>query len=185
MPPCRTPVTTVNTLPSAPLWHLLVAVVLPLWVLSGVADWACHRWQRIERTAGLGESLLHVAMLGQLGAAVVMAVLFEPSPVVLWTLFGLAVAHELTMAADIAFADHRRHIAALEQWVHCVQHGAPWVALALWTLSHWHVPVAPGFHVRGVPWPEAWAVVAAAGAVLGLLFVEEAVRAWRERRRGA
>ena len=46
---------------------VLLYGVLPLWLLAGFGDWLCHRVQRIEHSTGLKESLLHLAMIAELG----------------------------------------------------------------------------------------------------------------------
>jgi hypothetical protein len=56
------------------LTRLLAFELYPLWLLAGGIDYVCHRWTRIEATAGPKESLLHVAEFLVLGAALALMV---------------------------------------------------------------------------------------------------------------
>lgn len=104
-------------------------VVMPLWLAAGAADAAIHRREGIERTAGMRESAMHVAMLVQLGSAVLAALLLEPTAALFALLLVLALMHEATLVADLRYAQSRRRIPVLEQWVHALQQALPWVAL--------------------------------------------------------
>lgn len=103
--------------------------VVPLWLVAGAADAAIHRRERIEHSAGVRESVLHVAMLVQLGSAVLAALLLEPTAGLLALLLALALVHEATLVADLRYAQSRRRIGVAEQWVHALQQVLPWVAL--------------------------------------------------------
>lgn len=118
------------------LQDLLLFVLLPLWMLAGFADWLCHRVQRIEQTAGVKESLLHLLMLAELGLGISAALLLEVDAAVLVLLVACALAHELTMWADLAYAASRRPISVVEQWVHGLQQSMPWIGLAALMVVH-------------------------------------------------
>lgn len=178
---------------AAVLQQLLMWVVLPGWVASGVADWYCHKVERIEHSAGLAESLLHLAMLGELGLGVLAAAALDINAAVLWLLFVLCVLHEVTMLVDLVYASRRRRIPVAEQWVHGVQQAAPWFAwLLLAAIHHPQALAAIGLGVATPDWqwqlktptlPAAtWAVIAAGGLVLVGCFASEAWRGWRARR---
>jgi hypothetical protein len=109
---------------------LLAAVLAPALVLAGVLDWACHRRMRIEHNAGIKECALHLAMLLQLGCALLAVLLLELNALLFTLLFGLLLAHELSYVADLRHAEATRRIPAVEQWVHGFQHMLPWVAFA-------------------------------------------------------
>ena len=84
--------------------------LMPLWAAAGVGDWLCHRWQRMEWTAGLGESLLHLLMLLILAPATLAALLLEINASVLaWLLLACAL-HELVFWWDLGYASRRRTI---------------------------------------------------------------------------
>lgn len=116
---------------SAELVRMLLAFIwVPLLMLAGLLDWACHRQLRIEHTAGLPESLLHLVMVALLGTAILAALYMEPTAGLLCLLLGALVLHDLAYAADLKVALARRTIPALEQWVHGFQHLLPWAGLA-------------------------------------------------------
>jgi hypothetical protein len=116
---------------------LLIFIVLPVWMLSGFADWACHRATRIESTSGLAESLIHVAMLGQIGLGVLAAIFLEINAFTLVLLLVMFLLHEVTRALDLMWANGRRHISVLEQWVHDYLGVLPLLALLLIAALHW------------------------------------------------
>jgi hypothetical protein len=114
----------------------LLFVLLPLWLLAGLADWACHRAQRIEHSTGLRESLLHLVMLAEAGLGLFAVLLLEVTSAVIVLLLVLAVAHEITTWVDLRVADSRREIPLIEQWVHAWQLVLPWVAVGGVMLLH-------------------------------------------------
>ena len=114
----------------------LAYVLMPIWIAAGFGDWLCHRVQRIEHSAGLRESLLHWAMIAELGVGIAAAALLEIGAGVLALLVVAAVAHEATMWCDLLFATRRRVIPVPEQWVHGVQTVLPWTALAALMVIH-------------------------------------------------
>src|SRR5947208_2924975 len=52
--------------------YLLYGVV-PAWFVPGVLDWLQHRRTRIERTAGVRESLIHLLMMTEIGVPITLA----------------------------------------------------------------------------------------------------------------
>jgi hypothetical protein len=132
-PPAIRPPNTVQNL------DLLIAagllyLVLPVWMLAGFADFACHRVMRIENSAGVRESLLHLLMLGELGIAILAPLLFEPTAAVLVLMLAASLAHEVTTCVDLAYAQARRPIPWFEQWVHGLQQALPWAWMTGWAL---------------------------------------------------
>ena len=172
--------------------------LVPLWAAAGVGDWFCHRWQRMEQTAGVGESVLHLLMLLILAPATLAVLLLEVNAQVLSWLVFACVSHELVFWWDLAYASRRRTIPPIEQWVHSVQFAAPWVGLAGLALLHRGQAMA-ALGLAGAPaadWtirgkqaplpPDYVAAVLVAGAMLVCLpFVEEFWRCLRARREGA
>lgn len=169
---------------------LLAWIWLPALTLAGLLDWDCHRRQRIQFTAGLAESALHLLMLGAVGGAIVAAVLLQATAGLLLAVLTALLVHEGLYAADLQVALARRRIPALEQWVHGFQHLLPWAGLAglvvlapgqAWALLgrgaeaadwalRWRQPLPP--------WP-VWATVTAAGLLNVLPFLAEAWRCAR------
>lgn len=174
---------------------LLAFVWAPLLVLAGALDWACHRQQRIELTAGLGESLLHLLMIGVIGVALLAALLLEATTGLFLLLLLALLLHEASYVADLKLALSRRRIPAVEQWVHGFQHLLPWVGAAgLLALSPaqalailpWTSQRADwGLRLRAEPvaWEYAVALVAAALVFNVVPFLSEAWRAARAQRR--
>jgi hypothetical protein len=112
----------------------LLYVLAPVWLLAGFADFACHRILRIEHTAGVRESMLHLLMLAQLGVAILCALLLETTALVFAVMLAACLAHEITTCADLAYAERRRRIPWFEQWVHALQQSFPWAWLVGWMI---------------------------------------------------
>ncbi|MDR7268256.1 hypothetical protein J2X20_000885 [Pelomonas saccharophila] len=112
------------------LQGLLAFAWAPMLVAAGVLDWALHRAQRIEFTAGIAESALHLAMLVLVGSAILAALLLEPTAGLLACLIGVVLLHDLSYLADLRVALAKRRIPILEQWVHGFQHLLPWAGLS-------------------------------------------------------
>lgn len=109
---------------------LLAWVWAPALVAAGVVDWALHRHQRIEWTAGVAESLLHLLMLAVVGVAMLAGIWLEPTAGLLALLLAAVLVHEGCYLADLRVALARRRIPLAEQWVHGFQHVLPWAGLA-------------------------------------------------------
>jgi hypothetical protein len=110
---------------------VLMAGLAPVWLLAGLADYACHRIQRIESNAGVRESVLHLLMLAELGMGIFVALFLQLTAAAYALLVTACVAHELTTLADLAYAESRRRIPWYEQWVHGLQQALPWTGLVL------------------------------------------------------
>jgi hypothetical protein len=170
---------------------LLAFVWVPLLVLAGVLDWACHRRLRIEYTAGLRESLLHLLMLALLGTAILAGLLLERTAGLFALVLIALLLHEAAYAADLHVALARRRIPAVEQWVHGFQHLLPWAGLAgLLALAPEQTLAllgrsaeAPDWALRWKsplpPWPYTAALLAASLLFNVLPFLSEARRSAR------
>jgi hypothetical protein len=169
--------------------------LVPLWAAAGVGDWLCHRLQHIELSAGVGESLLHLLMLGILGPATLAVLYFEVNARLLPLLLLACVAHEAVFWWDLAYASRRRVIPPIEQWVHAVQFAAPWVGFAALAVLHRDqlfallgtqgAPVADwAWRQKTQPLPADYIVVVLAlgTTVVCLPFLEELWRCLRVRR---
>ncbi|WP_411881687.1 hypothetical protein [Polaromonas sp. YR568] len=97
---------------------ILLYLVMPAWLLAGMADWACHRHTGLERTTGVKESLLHLLMIAQVGLGVLAVLFLEINSAVLLLLAGLLVAHALTSHWDLHYASGKRFVGAFEQTMH-------------------------------------------------------------------
>ncbi len=169
--------------------HLLLVVLLPIWMLAGLADWACHRHEHIEATAGWKEPALHLLMIGELGLAVLVVLWCEVTASVLLIVLAACVLHEITMWCDLGYANARRRIPTVEQWVHGVQIALPWIGFAALAIVHreqllaivgWG-SAAPDWSLRlrtpPVPVEAKAAVLVGAATLVVLPFLQEWQRA--------
>jgi hypothetical protein len=172
---------------------LLMAVVFPLWVVTALIDWGCHRRTRIERTSGLKENLIHLLMTAQVGLGMVLVALAEVNAGVLLAVLVLFVAHELTVYWDLHDTVPLREVGPFEQMVHSFLELLPLVSLALLATAHWDQALAlfgagdgtADFSLRwkDAPLPPAFL---AGGLLASLLFcvlplLEETRRCWKHR----
>jgi hypothetical protein len=116
---------------------ILLYVIVPLWILAGLADWWCHRRSRIEATSGIRESLLHLLQFAEIGAGLLIALLLEINPLVLLLLVALIVVHELTAIWDVNIATAQRDVSPTEQHVHAALEMLPIVSLAVICTAYW------------------------------------------------
>jgi hypothetical protein len=116
---------------------ILLYVIIPLWILAGLADWWCHRQSRIESTSGVRESLLHLLQFAEIGAGLLIALLLEITPLVLLILATLIVIHQLTAIWDVKLATAARLITPTEQHVHSALEMLPVLSLAVICTAYW------------------------------------------------
>ncbi len=111
-------------------------VLLPLWVLPGIADWYWHKRTDIEHTAGLQESIIHSLMMSEVGIPVALGLLFEINPLVLALMFGAMAVHEATAFWDVSFAVHHREVKTGEQHTHSFLEVVPMMAVSMMICLH-------------------------------------------------
>ena len=121
------------------LWWLLGAFVLPLWLLSGLADYVCHARTDIAHTSGMHESLLHLLQTVEIGLPLLGFLFFSVNALLLALMCAGVVAHTASSWRDLRYATGLRCITPLEQYVHSFLNVLPWVALALVMVLHWDV----------------------------------------------
>jgi hypothetical protein len=181
--------------PLAPVWQVLVYVVLPLWVLAGFGDYLCHRRSEIEHANGAKESLLHWIMLGETGIPILVAVFFDVNALVMAFMILCLIAHEITGYGDLRLAMATRKVSALEQQIHSLLEVLPLTAMLLTFILHWKQAEALfGFGsqaarfdlvFKGFP---GWAVIgppAVAFLIFAILpYAEEFIRGLRTERKG-
>lgn len=119
------------------LWGLLGWVVLPLWLLAGVADYWAHARSDITQTSGVHESALHLLQTAEIGAPVLIVLLMQINVLTMALLILGAAAHTVTAYRDVRYAATRRHISAFEQFVHNFLNVLPLAALAIVIVLHW------------------------------------------------
>lgn len=171
------------------LRNSLMYVALPLWSLSGLADWWCHRRTDIERTSGIRESVFHLVMFAQMGLAGLAVLLLEVNGLVLLLLALLFLLHEATTWFELRFVHHRRDIIPAEQMLHSFMELIPLGALAMLAALHADPlmallgagPAEWGLRAKTHPLPASYIAAALAGVLaLNLLpLLEEFFRCWR------
>ncbi len=171
------------------LQQVLLYGLLPLWILTGAGDWWMHRRERIEHTAGVKESALHILMMVELGPAIAAALLMEITSGTLLLLLACCVAHELTVWWDLRYATSVRLIPVVEQWLHGFQQVLPWAGLAGLMVIHRDQALAPwgqqpadwGFRWKtdGLSTVEQVGAIAAGLLLIVVPFTEEIVRCVR------
>lgn len=120
----------------------LLYVILPLWVLAALADYACHRASAIERTSGVPETLILFLLLAEAGGAVLAGLFFEINALILALMLIALIAHELTAYWDVAYAHPRREITPMEQRVHDYLGVIPFMAFSFVLVLHWDAVTA-------------------------------------------
>jgi hypothetical protein len=119
------------------LQHFLMYVIVPGWLLAGLADYFCHRASRIEHTSGVAESLLHVLQFVEVGVPLLAALFLEINATVLLVMLVGLVLHQATAVWDVRYANATRRVAPTEQHVHGVLEMTPAIATAAIAILHW------------------------------------------------
>lgn len=115
---------------------LLLYIVIPAWLLAGLADWWCHRVTQMATTSGLKENIIHLLMFGQGALALLAGLFLEINAGVLLLLFMLLL-HELTAIWDLNYAYPLRAIPPIEQHIHSFLEVIPFLAMALVCIIAW------------------------------------------------
>ncbi|MGC6491771.1 MAG: diguanylate cyclase [Myxococcota bacterium] len=140
--------------------NLIIYVILPLWGLSGLLDWFCHRATKIEETTGLRESLLHSLMGLQIGLPIVLCIVFEVNVMVLMICLASLIAHEVVAHMDVHIAAPEREISIWEVHAHNYLATIPFYSFALIAVLKWEEFISLltfdwaggfGFELRPVP----------------------------------
>ena len=119
------------------LWSLLGYVVFPLWLLSGIADYAVHRRTSIETTSGTHESLLHLLQTAEIAGPALLLLFLEVNALVLLLMALGVAAHTWTAWRDLRYANTLREITPFEQFVHTFLFSLPLFAFAIVGVLHW------------------------------------------------
>lgn len=177
----------------------LVYGLIPAWLVPAAVDWVLHRRTKIEDNAGVRESAIHFAMMGEVGVPAVAALTCEVDPALLSVMLAGAVAHEATCLWDVRTAqDAGRTVSVAEQHVHSFLEALPLTALSIIACLHpdqvrkfgavltqgapvprrltWRRPGLPARYLGGV-----FAGIVVLAGLYGEEFVR-CVRAARERR---
>jgi hypothetical protein len=175
------------------LLSFLMYLVVPVWLIAGLADWLCHRVSRLEETSGLKESLLHLLQFAQVGLPLLAVLFLQVNAAILALMILALVLHQATAVWDVRYANAMRHVSPAEQHVHGVLEATPAVATAIVVILHWPefrslLGLAPArfvLELKHTPLPAWYLASVLAGVVLaGLLpYGEELLRSWRAARR--
>lgn len=169
---------------------LILGVLLPLWILFGLADWYQHRKTSIQTTSGWRESALHLLLTAEAGVAVLAALYLEINSLVLALGIGAFVAHEITTGLDVGYATDRRQVSATEQRIHDYLTAIPLSILLLMCATHpaalfgllgiGDTPADFSIRMKSPPLP-GWYLAGflALCALNALAFVEELIRCLR------
>jgi hypothetical protein len=117
--------------------HFLMYIVVPVWLLAGLADYFCHRASRIEHTSGVTESLLHLLQFALVGVPLLAALFLEINFTILLIMLAGLVLHQAAAVWDVRYANATRRVAPAEQHVHGVLEMAPAIATAAVAILNW------------------------------------------------
>lgn len=154
---------------------LLLALLLPLWLLAGLGDWLCHRRTLIERTAGSSESALHLVLYLLIAVPIALGLFLEVGASLLVFMVLCVAAHSAVSLWDTSYAQPRRFISPIEQLMHSHLEMLPVFALALVLVLHWDAVMDPEWSIssRKQPLPGAWSTAVLVALVPGLLMILE------------
>jgi TRAP-type mannitol/chloroaromatic compound transport system permease small subunit len=140
------------------LWQLLGGVILPLWLLSGLADYIVHARTRIALTSGVKESAMHLLQTAEIGVPMLAVLFLQANAAVLALAAAGVLAHSATSWCDVRYAIVRRHVPVFEQFVHGLLFVLPFVALALLVVLHWPAAraLASPLHAADGSWSLHW-----------------------------
>lgn len=177
------------------LWGLLAYVLLPVWLLAGLADYLTHARTHIGRTSGVHESALHLLQTAEIGVPILVLLFLQVGPAALGVMILGALAHTFTAYRDIRYTAPLRHISPFEQLVHAFLIVLPLAGLAIVIVLHWGA-FAALLGVTDAPravWTLGWRDpsfdAGAIATILGAAFVFaivpgllEFIRAWKQAR---
>jgi hypothetical protein len=175
--------------------HIFVLLVLlPAWLLLGLADWFCHRKARVEVTSGPRESAIHILLSTLAAVAILPGLFLEINATVLLVMAGAFIAHEVATTWDVRLAVQSRAFTVREQRIHDYLTAVPVLALGLILATHIDQAAAllglgdvrADFHVRfkNPPLPTEYLVswIGATVVLNQIPFAEELWRGIRARR---
>lgn len=176
-------------MPISPVIGVLLQVILGMWIAAGWADWRCHRVAGIERTSGTAEAVCHWLLLVQMGAAITLCTLFQPTLLLLVILLCLWLAHQSITFLELRWVAPMRDITPGEQMIHSFLEVLPvagMLLLSIPVLENAMQPSQPLWMLQrrdmaDVSWQDdAWPVLILACVLFnGLPYLEELWRCVR------
>jgi hypothetical protein len=119
------------------LWGTLAWVLFPLWLASGVADYAVHRRTSIATTSGVHESHLHLLQTAEIALPALVLLFLEINALTILLIALGVAAHTVTAWRDLRYASRLRKILPFEQFAHAFLITLPLFALAIIAILHW------------------------------------------------
>lgn len=123
------------------LINLILYALLPLWGISGLADWFFHRASDIEHTSGLKESMIHSLMGIEMAIPIVLCLLFYVNVGILLICIAAWIAHELVAHWDVTYTSPVRNITIWEVHAHNYLATLPLYLLMLIAVINWDVVI--------------------------------------------
>jgi hypothetical protein len=123
--------------PDAVARSLLLYFVIPVWMAAGFTDWLCHRASDVEHTGGIKESLMHLAMLAEVGGPTLACLFLEVDTPLFAAMIAGFAAHEAIALWDVSYAIKVREVTAIEQHAHSFLELMPLMAMVLLAVRHW------------------------------------------------
>ncbi len=169
---------------------IFVRLALVAWMLAGVLDWWCHRRTHIETTSGLRECAFHWLLIAQGSLGLVIAMLFQPSVLLVICLLLLWAVHQLTTWVELCYVVSRRPVLPIEQMVHSFLEVVPLVLVVVVAIDAVLLAspqVGDDWALRLRDWSSGFPLAqmllyVCGGAVLVVApFMEEAWRCYRHR----
>ncbi len=177
------------------IYGFILLVLLPAWLLLGVADWYCHRKSHIESTSGARESALHLALACEAATGALSAMFFEINALVLCVMAAAFVVHEITTGVDFHIAAPERRITPVEMRIHDYLTAIPFAVLCLVMMTHTgqllaivglgNEPADWALRWKSTPLPTSYLVawIAASFVLYVVPFTEEFIRCLRAARK--
>ena len=110
--------------------------MLPLWGIAGFIDWACRT--AISNMLRVKESSFFL-MGAQVGAPIILCLIFEVNILLLFVIFHVLITHELVAHWDVHFTAPRREISLWEVHAHNYLATIPFYLTALILVRKWDV----------------------------------------------
>jgi hypothetical protein len=171
------------------LLGLLMYGVVPVWLVAGLADYACHRLSRIEWSSGVKESFLHLLQFGLVGVPLLAALLLEVNAAAILVMLVMLLLHQAAAVWDVRYGNGTRRVSPVEQHIHGVLEMNPAFGIAIVAILHWDQFIAlfgGGNAAFTLAWKHdslpAWYLTLVLVGVLlfGVLpYGEEFLRTWR------
>jgi hypothetical protein len=177
--------------------NYLLYVLLPVWILPGLADYFCHRRTNIETTSGTHESWIHLGMLAVVGSPVLMGLFLDINTLVILLMIGAFLGHEVLAWWDVSYAVTRRQVNPFEQHMHSFLEVLPFMAVSFVICLHWgqflalwglgDEPARFTLELKKPPLSGTYVVgmISAIGLFLALPYAEELWRCYRAAKKGS